>query len=437
MRVVELFAGAGGMSLGLKQAGMSIGMAFEYEEPMLRVYRRNLQNPVQKFRRNHAHQYDLNAFPNLVETITATSPDIVVGGPPCQDFSSAGNRVEGERARLTAYYAQLLCVVRPEWFILENVRGALGSDQYAVAKKLLKAAGYGISEHILLASYFGVPQRRRRLILIGRLNEQDGFLESAVLAKASKAEMSIKDAVGDRFGSAMYFHPRDLSRKAIWSTSGPAPTIRSASARNPGADFHIRPDVDDEIAGAFYNPSMRELALLQGFPEWWNWEGENEGKIATMIGNAVPPPLARAIGEVILDRHFGRSVPAIPDGFNAWLTAKGYTPPSIRNVRSRINSGRKLLRGRTFAVPSHEVGALEEAFEQARLTVKSASDIRISMRMLREFQAPGVTPALRAPTDFDEIRVANRRRTAHLPPWTRNQPCDDEEDHLDDLDEAV
>jgi len=414
MRVVELFAGAGGMSLGLSQAGMAILMALEFEEPMLRVYRRNMQKPVRRFGHgNHAHHYDLNDFPDIVSSITDLAPDVIVGGPPCQDFSSAGKRIEGDRAKLTAYYAQLLCITRPEWFVLENVRGALGSDQYAAAKKLLKKAGYGLSENVLVASHYGVPQRRRRLILIGRLGEQDGFLDSALSAKASKHETSVKDVVGKRFGDGAYFHPRDPSRKAVWSTSAPAPTIRSASGRNPPADFERRPGIDDTINGEFYNPSMLDLALLQGFPAWWDWSGETESKISTMIGNAVPPPLARAIGECIVDRHFGRSIPAIPDGFDEWLAARGYTPPSIRNTRSRINAGRRLLRGRTFAEPSHEVGALEETFDRTELSVKAKSDIRIALRMLREYLArsDGSKPAqTETQLSFAEIRVNIRRR---------------------------
>ncbi|MBY5329561.1 DNA cytosine methyltransferase [Rhizobium leguminosarum] len=417
MRVVELFAGAGGMSLGLSQAGMTVAMALEFEEAMVRTYRKNLQRPVRMFGRgDHAHRYDLNDFPDIIESIMDVRPDIVVGGPPCQDFSPAGKRIEGERAKLTAYYAQLLCIVRPQWFVLENVKAAFGSEQYAAAKRLLKSAGYGLSENILLASHYGVPQRRRRLILIGRLGEQDGFLDSAIAAKASKKEMSIRDLVGDRFGAGMYFHPRDPSRKAVWSTSAPAPTIRSASGRNLPESFQVRPDVDDLVTGDIYNPSMRELALLQGFPAWWNWEGETKGKVATMIGNAVPPPLAKAVGEVILARHLSRSIPAIPIGFADWLAGKGYGKPSIRNVKSRINAGRRLLRCRTFANTALEVGELEEAFDRTEMTVKARSDIRISLRLLREYLAtmsePKSVPS-KSSLDFAQIR-ANARRVKWL-----------------------
>ncbi|MGO6692530.1 DNA cytosine methyltransferase [Rhizobium johnstonii] len=441
MRVVELFAGAGGMSLGLSQAGMTVAMALEFEEAMVRTYRKNLQRPVRMFGRgDHAHRYDLNDFPDIIESIMDVRPDIVVGGPPCQDFSPAGKRIEGERAKLTAYYAQLLCIVRPEWFILENVKGALGSIQYAAAKELLKSAGYGLSENVLLASHYGVPQRRRRLILIGRLGEQHGFLDSAIVAKASKKEMSIRDLVGDQFGAGMYFHPRDPSRKAVWSTSAPAPTIRSASGRNLPESFQLRPDVDDHVTGDIYNPNMTELAVLQGFPAWWDWSGEKKGKVATMVGNAVPPALAKAVGEVILARHLGRSVPAIPQGFANWLAAKGYGLPSIRNVKSRINAGRRMLRGRTFDNTAQEVGELEEAFSRTELSVKAKSDIRISLRLLREYLATTSAPKI-VPTDsslqFSQIRANARRIKWLMPPSayaqiTRPADLTEDDDPYDD-----
>ena len=418
MRVVELFAGAGGMSLGLTQAGMHIAMAFEYQDAMLRVYRKNLRSPIRRFSgRDHAHQYDLTQYPDLIPTITSLSPDVLVGGPPCQDFSPAGNRIEGPNAKLTPYYAQIICIARPEWFVLENVSRARKAKAYAVAKKLLEHAGYGLSENVLVASNYGVPQRRKRLILIGRLGEKNGFLDDAILAKASKKEMTIRDAFGDRFGDRVYFHARASDRRSIWKAEEPAPTVRSGSGRS---GERLRGLVDD-----FYDPTMEELSLFQGFPQSWDWSGETATSVQTMIGNAVPPPLARAIGEVILDRHFGRSLPAVPDGFNEWLSAKGYSDPSIRNVRSRVNAGRRLLLSRTYADPTHEIGALETEFDKSDLTVKAKSDIRISMRLLREFVASTVAAPevpVAVSREFAETRVRNRQRRVLHPNYLLEEP---------------
>ncbi|MGN8152509.1 DNA cytosine methyltransferase [Agrobacterium sp. 22094] len=415
MRVVELFAGAGGMSLGLSQAGMHVAMAFEFQAAMLRVYRKNLQSPIRRFGgQNHAHQYDLTQYPDLIPTITSLSPDVLVGGPPCQDFSPAGNRIEGVNAKLTPYYAQIICITRPEWFILENVSRARKAKAYAAAKKLLEHAGYGLSENVLTCSFYGVPQRRKRLFLIGRLGEQHGFLESSIAQKAAKEEMSIRDAFGDRFGDNMYFHARARDQKSVRPTTEPAPTIRSGSGRS-----------GKKHPGDFYDPQMEELALFQGFPPTWDWSGETKDSVSKMIANAVPVTVARAVGEVIVERHFGRSIPAIPDEVNKWLAAKGYSDPSIRNVRSRINAGRRLLLGRTYSDPTHEIGALETVFDTVDLSVKAKSDIRISMRLLREFiesTAAALEVPIAASREFAETRVRNRQRRVLHPNYRREEP---------------
>lgn len=389
MKVVEMFSGAGGMSLGLIQSGMTIHGSYEIMPPMKRVYEQNiykLQNCRDTFSNIPAHN-DMSRYPEILQNIAERKPTLIAGGPPCQDFSSAGKRVEGKRAQLTAFYSHVLCTIRPEWFILENVRGAVGSKQFGIAKKFLKNAGYGLTEHVLWASQYGTPQKRRRLILIGRLGEVDGFLSSALLAAASTEHMSVRQALGDRFGEAMYFHPRDPSRKALWSTDAPAPTIRSASGRNPPQGFVGRPDIDDVVTREYYNPDMEELALLQGFPDWWDWSGVSKGAKSVMIGNAVPPPLAAALGRCIMDRHFGRSIPDIHPGFDDYLKAKGYSPATIRNTRSRINAGRRLLLGRTFHDAAKEMGELEIGMDSGNMSVKAKSDIRICLRKYREFNA--------------------------------------------------
>ncbi|MEF3134592.1 DNA cytosine methyltransferase [Rhizobium sp. 268] len=417
MRVVELFAGAGGLSLGLTQAGLSVVRAYEREPAMRRIYVKNMRRmPHLPTFGSIAKFADAARFPELVDEILGQRPDLIAGGPPCQDYSAAGKRIEGERARLTAYYAQLICIVRPQWFLLENVEGALGAQQYAAAKRLFRNAGYGLSENVLVASRYGTPQRRPRLILIGRVGEEDGFLDSALLAAATPKEMSIRDAFGDRFGSGVYFHPKDYARKAVWSTSEPAPTIRSASHKNQPAFVH-RPEVDDPIEGDWYNPNLLEMPLFHGFPEWWDWSGETKTSLATMIGNVVPPPLARAIGKCILARHEGRSIPALHDCFSDWLLERGYTAPSVRNVRSRVNAARRVLQGKTFANPTHEIGALEAALEVTDMSVSKKSDIRSALRLHRAFTDDSKKLAAierkalqdkqkgKAAVDFDEIRA--------------------------------
>lgn len=220
VRAVELFAGAGGMSLGLKQAGFDVVAAYDSWQEAVDIYRANLGGYVR--------QADLKDIFQIAPAIIAQRPDLIAGGPPCQDFSAAGERVEGERAGLTRAFAMLVCIVRPKWFLMENVPLAARSQAWADARAMLMKAGYGLTESKLNASLYGVPQDRKRLFVIGRLGEADGFLESALAAARSPQPMTVRDMLGDALGIAFYVHPRMPGKRGIWSTEEPAPTMRGS-----------------------------------------------------------------------------------------------------------------------------------------------------------------------------------------------------------------
>ena len=101
----------------------------------------------------------------MVERISAHTPDIIIGGPPCQDFSQAGKRQEGERANLTECFAHIVKSVRPKWFLMENVDRAQRSQAYLMARKIFVKAGYGLTEKVLNANVFGVPQKPAAVLL--------------------------------------------------------------------------------------------------------------------------------------------------------------------------------------------------------------------------------------------------------------------------------
>lgn len=138
VRAVELFAGAGGMSLGLIRAGFKLVQAYDSWAPAVDVYRRNVGH--------HVWQHDLKDIFHVGPMLAALAPDIIVGGPPCQDFSPAGERMEGERAALTRAFAMLVCISRPRWFVMENVPQAAGSRAWEDARAMLAKAGYGLTE---------------------------------------------------------------------------------------------------------------------------------------------------------------------------------------------------------------------------------------------------------------------------------------------------
>lgn len=112
---------------------------------------------------------DLNAE-EAIEHIRQFSPDIIIGGPLCQDFSIAGKRnFQGQRANLTLRFAEIVSIIKPQWFVMENVYNIEKSPILPTAIKTLKDAGYGITTQVLNASYCGVPQARQRFFMIGLL----------------------------------------------------------------------------------------------------------------------------------------------------------------------------------------------------------------------------------------------------------------------------
>lgn len=157
--VVDLFSGCGGLSRGFENAGFEVVAAFDNWKPAVEAYKRNFSHPI----------YDIDLSSNeALKIIEQLRPDIIVGGPPCQDFSHAGKRDENQgRADLTISFAKIVTTIKPKYFIMENVDRALKSNRYAEAKQIFEKNGYILSEHVLDASLCGVPQKRKRLFVIG------------------------------------------------------------------------------------------------------------------------------------------------------------------------------------------------------------------------------------------------------------------------------
>lgn len=426
MGVVELYAGAGGLSLGLREAGFRLLGAFDFNEAAVAVYNRNVGA--------HARQVDLSDIAVFAPQIASLRPDIIVGGPPCQDFSPAGLRTEGERANHMRVFATYVCAASPEWFLLENVQRARKSQAWLDAKAMLAKAGYGMTEMVLDASYYGVPQRRKRLVVIGRRGERDGFMDGALRKAAAPKPMTLRELFGDDIGDHVYNHPRAGGRRGVWSVDEPNPTIRNA--RRPQPDSYqphpgdsnyseavfLRPYFSargvyslDETAPAIVrtsrerprqsyleNPhpadpvpaaaatvlSQSDTARIQGFPRGWDWGGSRSRDTDQMIANAVPPPMARILGEQIMRRHHGLSSPEVPGNFGQWLRkSKGLGPQMVANMKWRVRKASELLGGRALACPGAEARRLEEALEGQASSAGKRSDIRRALRLYQEWRA--------------------------------------------------
>lgn len=292
MQVVDLFCGCGGMSLGFQQAGFEIIAACDNWSPAVEVYQKNFAHSV--------YLDDLSLVKNLQKFI-CLQPEMIIGGPPCQDFSSAGKRDDGgERADLTITFAEIVANTRPKWVVMENVDRVMKSQVLREAKNILGESGYGLTEAVLNASFYGVPQNRKRYFLIGEIDGQNGALSHYLIRKSARKPMSVHDYLGNALGIEHYYrHPRSYQRRAIFSIYEPSPTVRGVNRPIPGT-YKGHPGDTAPVTSDLRPLTTLERSYIQTFPVDFVFEGAKTD-LEQMIGNAVPINLARAVAESILD----------------------------------------------------------------------------------------------------------------------------------------
>jgi DNA (cytosine-5)-methyltransferase 1 len=370
---IDLFAGAGGMSLGFEQAGFDVVAAVEIDPVHCAVHKFNFPDTV--------------VIPRSVDGLTAheirsaagigrKKIDCVFGGPPCQGFSLIGQRVlKDPRNRLVLEFVRLVAELDARTFVFENVKGlTIGRHKAFLAELVLAFKKVGYEVHlpwqVLNAANYGVPQKRERLILFGAkkgtplpdypaaiTRPADGWRPITHLPAGPNCRDAIGDlpdaekfpalAQTDIVQTSRYKKPsnyaaelRGLTDDAWhfgymreWNSSyltSSARTVHTEISQRrfgktePGSVepisrfFRLSPDGlsntlragTDGARGAFTSPrpihyalsrciTVREMARLHGFPDWFRlqatkWHG------ARQIGNAVPPPLARAVASCVV-----------------------------------------------------------------------------------------------------------------------------------------
>ncbi|MEB3278089.1 MAG: DNA cytosine methyltransferase [Lyngbya sp.] len=292
-RVVDLFAGCGGLSLGLQQAGFNVVAAFENWESAIKVYQQNFSHPILA-----CNLQNVEVAINLIKPFT---PNIIVGGPPCQDFSSAGKRDENlGRGDLTLAFTDIITTIQPQWFILENVALFKKSRQYTQAKALFQQSGYGLTEKVFDASFCGVPQKRKRFFWVGELNRKDDRFSSYFESKLSSKPTTVRDYLGDKLGLEYYYrHPRSYQRRGIFSIDEPSPTVRGVNRPIPKT-YQKHPNDPVEITPNIRPLTTIERSYIQTFPESFIFQG-SKTDLEQMIGNAVPVKLAEFVGKCMID----------------------------------------------------------------------------------------------------------------------------------------
>ncbi|HCR2979374.1 DNA cytosine methyltransferase [Serratia marcescens] len=378
MKVVDLFAGCGGLSLGFESAGLDIVLAVELWEPARKVYQKNFSHPV--------YDLDLSQVVDAVRIIEKEEPDIIIGGPPCQEFSMAGSRIEGDKAKLTYNFAEIISQVKPKWFVLENVPGAMKSITWKNSRAILEESGYGITETILNASYFGVPQNRRRFFAIGCLGEENNFIKKEIENKINPTPLTIREYAGKEFDIEYYYrHPRNWGRKGIFSIDEPAPTVRSTIRQVPPG-YNAHPD----DAGPLENAralDVRERATIQTFPKDFDFFGTLTDQ-NIMVANAVPVLLAKHIADSVR-KYEGVLVEQDLEIFRGWLKeCRGYTSRTASNVLSRLKRVSHIVNiRRKIKDASLLINSLNKSIEFNELTISVKSQIRKAIKLKGEFDS--------------------------------------------------
>ena len=337
---IDLFSGCGGLSFGFESAGIQTGLAVDNWPDALKTFSRNHLN-------SRTELFDLGAKTLKPLINSLNDSQIVFGGPPCQGFSISGKRDPNDpRNLLYRGFFRVVAEVRPQIFVMENVPNLASMDGGRLIQEIendFKSLGYNLNRKILLASDFGVPQNRRRLILVGTLSER-AFEFPHGTTSLPEEKVTCREALSDlpefslKDGSIYQIKPESNYQKLMRKfssgifnhtiTQHSEQTIRIVSLVPDGGNYKDLPHELQltrkvNIAWTRYSskkpsltidtghrhhfhysfnriPTVRESARLQSFPDSFVFEGSKTSQYK-QVGNAVPPLMAQALGGSIRD----------------------------------------------------------------------------------------------------------------------------------------
>ncbi len=350
IKVVSLFSGGGGLDLGFASEGYKIIWAIDNNSNAVKTYKANLGDHI------------LCADINKIDISKIPQADVVIGGPPCQSFSLAGNRhVEDARGQLVWRYIHIIEQVRPKAFVFENVTGLLsaknaeGEKIIALLHKAFEEIGYSITQQVMNAADYGIPQRRKRVIIVGLQKGVFAFPKPTHSedGKIGQRYVSVKDALDDlpeaisnENGTVAYETPAqtEYQRKMRAETAITEHYMPQMSELDryivehvkPGGNYmdiprdvnstrirrlqrdgghttcygRLDPDKPSYTINTYFNRpnvgcnihyranrliTVREALRLQSFPDWYKIVSSSKQGRNLIVGNAVPPMLAAVI----------------------------------------------------------------------------------------------------------------------------------------------
>lgn len=328
---IDCFAGCGGMTEGLKQAGFQVIGAIENDSKACDVYQIN--HPKVHLWRDDIKSISAEAIKAALN-LKPGELDLLGGCPPCQGFSTlrtynGGHYVRDKQNDLIFEFQRLILALMPKNVMMENVPGLYQNRRFKEFKSVLEAAGYSVKAKVLNVNDYGVAQRRRRLVMLASNNSTVDF------ASIDKTRRTVHDAIGHlpeagKSGDPLHDLPENRSPKvkrmiaAIPENGGSRASLpKSLSLRchdnsDGFKDVYGRMSWDKPsptITTGCFNPSkgrflhpvanraitMREAALLQSFPKSYKFPSKlGKVKVAMMIGNALPPAFIKRHARMML-----------------------------------------------------------------------------------------------------------------------------------------
>ena len=253
---------------------------------------------------------DLSDVDRATKELKDLNPDMIAGGPPCQDFSSAGKREEGTHANLTEAFAEIVARCKPGYVLMENVPRVRASNAYRHAKALLESQEYSLYERVLDANLCGSPQIRKRFFMFGWLGQKNAAerLHEVIEESLDAHRMTVKEFMKNEISIAHYYrHPRNYSRRAVFSVHEPSPTIRGVN--RPVPPNYKRNPRDSASPCGVRALTSSERSRIQTFPLDWQWSQTDrplsKSDTELLIGNAVPVNLAKFVGSAMLAAFHG------------------------------------------------------------------------------------------------------------------------------------
>jgi len=341
---IDVFSGCGGLSYGLEQAGMECLLGIDHDK-----------DAIESFKLNHkkakAYCGDIRELTNseMKTLVGQTTVDFVVGGPPCQGFSTVGKgKATDPRNFLFMEFVRVVKQFKPKGIVIENVTGLLAKKNTDVLKKifsLFNDLGYELDARVLSADDYGVPEKRRRTIIVGmKKSVEFSFPLPTHGPRGNKKVKTVGDAFKTIRRNATYNDPSkaeiknklDKQRLSYIPEGAGIRYERDEIAYLP-KELHYNINWDDLAEGRFrqtklqrlsrdcpsftiltsrtmyYHPvenrylTPREAASIQSFPSTFQFHGSMTS-VFKQIGNAVPVGLAKSLGKALIEAIEGKSV---------------------------------------------------------------------------------------------------------------------------------